>query len=87
MRAVWCGIGLVFSLTFGGWVHGSDTAKVEVLTKTTSSWNGSELPQYPKGQPQITIFRITVPPKSQLPLHEHPVINDQGRADNQQEVG
>jgi len=59
----------------GGWVQGSDTAKVEVLAKTTSSWNGNELPQYPGGQPEITILRITVPPKSQLPVHEHPVIN------------
>ena len=75
MRAVWCGIALVFSLISGGWVQGSDTAKVEVLTKTTSSWNGSELPHYPRGQPEITILRITIPPKSQLPVHEHPVIN------------
>jgi quercetin dioxygenase-like cupin family protein len=75
MRAVLCGIGLVFSLSFNCSVQGSDTAKVAVLAKTTSSWNGSELPHYPKGQPQITILRITVPPRSQLPVHEHPVIN------------
>jgi quercetin dioxygenase-like cupin family protein len=75
MRAVLCGIGLVVSLTFNGWVQGSDTAKVKVLTKTTSSWNGRQLPQYPRGQPEITILRITVPPKSQLAVHEHPVIN------------
>jgi quercetin dioxygenase-like cupin family protein len=75
MRAILCGIGLVFALTVSGWAQGSDTAKVEVLTKTTSSWDGSDLPQYPKGQPEITILRITVPPKVQLPLHQHPVIN------------
>jgi quercetin dioxygenase-like cupin family protein len=75
MRAVLWGISLVFSLTMSGYVQGSDTAKVEVLTKTTSSWDGSALLPYPKGQPQITILRITVPPKTQLPVHEHPVIN------------
>ena len=33
------------------------------------------LPSYPKGKPEITILRIQIPPKVQLPLHEHPVIN------------
>ena len=75
IRAVWYGTALVFALTFNGWVQGSDAAKVEVLAKTTSSWNGAELPHYPKGQPEITILRITVPPRSRLPVHEHPVIN------------
>jgi quercetin dioxygenase-like cupin family protein len=75
VRTVLCAIGLILSLTTSAWAQQSDTAKVEVLTKTTSSWDGSELPQYAKGQPEITILRITVPPKAQLPVHEHPVIN------------
>lgn len=75
IRALWCGTGLVLALTLNGLVQGSGTTQVKVLAKTTSSWNGSELPHYPKGQPEITILRITVPPKSQLPMHEHPVIN------------
>lgn len=74
-RAVLFGTVLILALAFNGWVQGLDAANVKVLTKTTSSWNGSELPQYPEGQPEITILRITIPPKSQLPVHEHPVIN------------
>lgn len=74
-RTVLFGLGVVLALSVGGWVQGSDTAQVTVLTKSTSSWNGSELPHYPQGQPEITILRITVPPKSRLPVHEHPVIN------------
>ena len=30
---------------------------------------------YPKGEPEITILRIKIPPGSLLPLHKHPVIN------------
>ena len=49
--------------------------QVDVLTKLTKSWNNNPLPQYPQGQPQVTILRILVPPGSILPLHTHPVIN------------
>lgn len=49
--------------------------KVEQLAKSGVSWDGSALPNYPKGKPEITILRITVPPKTKLAVHEHPVIN------------
>jgi len=48
---------------------------VKELTKTTQSWTGVSLPAYPKGQPEITILRITVPAGAQLHAHRHPVIN------------
>ena len=47
----------------------------EVLAKTTSSWDGTALPQYPNGEPEVTIIRITLRPKARLALHKHPVIN------------
>jgi len=56
-------------------VQAAENVKVEVLVKTSTSWNGSPLPAYEKGKPEITIQRITIPPKVQLPLHKHPVIN------------
>jgi len=49
--------------------------QVEELEKTSISWDGTHLPGYPKGTPEITILRIKIPPGVQLPLHEHPVIN------------
>ncbi|MDY6854635.1 MAG: cupin domain-containing protein [Thermodesulfobacteriota bacterium] len=33
------------------------------------------MPFYAKGKPEVTILRITIPPKVQLPLHKHTVIN------------
>ncbi len=55
--------------------HDANTVKVDILTKTSSSWDGISLPNYPKGKPEITILRIKIPPGAQLPLHKHPVIN------------
>ncbi len=48
---------------------------VKQLTKTTRSWNGDPLPEYPKGQPEITILRISIPAGTKLHTHRHPVIN------------
>lgn len=53
---------------------GTDT-EVDVIAKTTKSWNGKKLPGYLEGTPEITILRITIPPGVTLPLHIHPVIN------------
>ena len=49
--------------------------QVDVLAKTSLSWDGSHLPAYPKGTPEVTILRIKIPPGVQLPLHKHSVIN------------
>ena len=49
--------------------------KAQVLIKTTQSWNGSTLPDYGNGQPEITIIRYSFAPGATLPMHMHPVIN------------
>lgn len=49
--------------------------QTDVLAKSTSSWNGSKLPRYPQGIPEITVVRLRIAPGSELPLHKHPVIN------------
>ncbi len=48
---------------------------VTQLVKTTKSWDGNTLPCYPNGTPEITILKITIPPKTTLHKHYHPVIN------------
>ena len=69
------GICFILLLTGNVWAQEVNTAKVEVLAKTSASWDGRDLPNYPKGKPEITILRIKIPPNVQLALHEHPVIN------------
>ena len=41
--------------------------QVEQLAKNTVSWNRTELPEYPKGKPEVTILRITIPAHTALP--------------------
>jgi quercetin dioxygenase-like cupin family protein len=47
----------------------------DVLVKSTRSWDGSQLPKYPEGQPEVTILKITIPAGATIPLHQHPYIN------------
>ena len=49
--------------------------EVTTLAKTTASWNGAQLPKYPDGNPEITILKIVVPPKTKLSLHKYSEIN------------
>jgi len=58
-------------------VKTESSGNVEAVTmaRSTSSWNGSPLPGFPAGQPEITILKITIPPGALLPVHKHPVIN------------
>jgi quercetin dioxygenase-like cupin family protein len=48
---------------------------VETLAKSSISWDGQALPDYPKGKPEITILRIKIPAGAKLEMHKHPVIN------------
>ena len=49
--------------------------QVVKLVETTTSWNGDKLPNYPEGTPKVTVLKITIPPKTKLHKHYHPVIN------------
>ena len=64
---------LLISLTLNA--HESGKIKVEVLAKTSKSWDGTALKPYAKGTPEVTILKIAIPPKTKLPLHKHPYMN------------
>ena len=75
MKKIFYVICLTLLLSSNVWAGDVNAVEVEVLAKTSLSWDESHLPDYSKGAPEITILRIKVPPGMQLPLHEHPVIN------------
>jgi quercetin dioxygenase-like cupin family protein len=75
MKKLLCGICLALLLSGHVWALEANGVQVEVLAKSGLSWDGSPLPGYAEGAPEITILRIKIPPGAQLPLHEHPVIN------------
>ncbi len=75
MKKLFLGICLTLLLSSNVWAQDANAVKVDVLARTSSSWDGGTLPGYAKGKPEITILRIKIPQGMQLPLHKHPVIN------------
>ena len=75
MKKIICGICLVFLLSGYTWAQENNQVKVDVLASSSLSWDGETLPNYPNGTPEIKILKITIPPKTKLPFHKHPVIN------------
>ena len=75
MKGLFTAALMALTITGSAWALESPGVKALQLIRTTASWDGSPLPAYPAGQPEVTILRITIPPKTRLPLHEHPVIN------------
>lgn len=69
------GICLIILLSGNVFAGDINTVEVDVLAKSSISWDGSCLPEYSKGSPEVTILRIKIPPGVELPLHKHPVIN------------
>ena len=53
----------------------ASTATNEVLLKGTSSWDGTPYIRYPDGAPELTTLKITIPPRTELAWHSHPMPN------------
>jgi quercetin dioxygenase-like cupin family protein len=75
MKKLFYGIIVALLLSGNAFAEDEKGVKADLLAKSSLSWDGSRLPGYPTGTPEITILRITIPPEAQLPLHNHPVIN------------
>ncbi len=75
MRKLFFGICLLVLFCNPVWAHAGQSVKVEVLAKTSQSWDGADLPGYAECKPELTILKITIPPQTELALHKHPVIN------------
>jgi len=75
MRKLIYGIFIVLLLTGNVQAGEEQGIQVETLAKGSVSWDGSKLPDYPEGTPEITILRIKIPAGVTLPMHKHPVIN------------
>ena len=67
-------LGLCLALASEVWAQSQSGVETVVLAKTQTSWEGSALPAYPQGQPEVTVLRVIIPPKIRLPMHEHPVM-------------
>ena len=45
------------------------------LLRTTQSWNGEELPDYPQGKPELVAVKYEIPAGEKLGWHHHVVMN------------
>lgn len=59
----------------GGCAVAPTSVAVETLLKAGASWDGTSYERYPDAAPELTILRITIPPRTALPWHRHPVPN------------
>ena len=66
---------IVLFLSINVWAGDVKEVVVETLAKSSLSWDGEVLPDYPKGKSEITILRIKIPAGAELPIHGHSVIN------------
>ncbi|MGB9098007.1 cupin domain-containing protein [Erwinia sp.] len=47
----------------------------KLVLQTGTAWNGQSCEGYPKGKPQISVMRMSLPPHSELPWHIHSMPN------------
>ena len=56
--------------------HDNDTeVRTTELLRTSQSWDGAELPDYPAGRPELVAIRYHFPPGQKLVWHHHDVMN------------
>jgi quercetin dioxygenase-like cupin family protein len=68
-------IALLLVLCSSTWARDTNTALVETLAKSGTTWTGAPLPAYATGTPEVTVLKITLPPGVALPMHQHPFMN------------
>ena len=68
---------IVLSSCAGGQKKEDGPAQVETaeLLRTSQSWDGAELPDYPEGRPELVCIRYVFPVGQKLGWHHHPVMN------------
>ena len=67
-----CGIGMLFSCGKDDSVACVETTE---LLRTSQSWNGMELPDYPQGRPELVAVKYVIPPGEKLGWHHHVSMN------------
>ena len=58
-----------------GQASSSAVVKTTELIRTSQSWDGAKLPDYPQGRPELVAVRYEFPPGQKLGWHHHVVMN------------
>ena len=51
------------------------TVQITELFRTSQSWDGAEMPDYPQGHPELVAVKYEIPAGQKLGWHDHPVMN------------
>lgn len=70
-------LAIVLLLSSMATVYAQPLAKMEVetLLKSNKSWDGTSYSHYPNGKPELSILKITIPPRTAIKWHKHPMPN------------
>ena len=52
-----------------------EQVETEELVRTSQSWDGAALPDYPKGRPELVAVKYEIPQGSKLGWHHHDAMN------------
>ena len=69
-----CCMGVLYSCNGNGCDLDAEVKSTELL-RTSQSWNGIELPDYPQGRPELVAVKYMVPPGEKLGWHHHVAMN------------
>ena len=53
----------------------TETIESVELIRTSTSWNGTSLPNYPLGKPELVAVKYIIPPGQKLGWHHHIAMN------------
>ena len=69
---VFCSVNLLLSCNNSNAVTSVESTE---LLRTSQSWNGMEMPDYPQGRPELVAVKYIIPPGQKLGWHHHVSMN------------
>lgn len=66
---------LAFSILTAQAGTDSSAIKVETLLQSSAAWDGSAYRLYPEGKPEVAVLKITIPARTTMNWHSHPMPN------------
>lgn len=75
VAAICCCSQLLFSCTETNSEKATQETISTELLRTSQSWDGVELPDYPEGRPEMVAVKYIIPPGQKLGWHHHVVMN------------
>ena len=75
MATVICATNILSSCSTTGKENQAQAVESIELLRTSQSWDGRELPDYPQGTPEMVAMKYTIPPGQKLGWHHHVAMN------------